>query len=59
MQAVFVPAAETGRFLQRTVRIGEETEGGVRVLDGLKAGEKVVTEGSFLLRAEALRQRGQ
>ena len=59
MQVVFVPAAEAGRFLQRTVRLGEETEGGVRVVDGLKAGEKVVTEGSFLLRAEALRQRGQ
>lgn len=58
-QVVFVPAAEEGRFMQRTVRLGEETDAGVRVLEGLQAGEKVVTEGSFLVRAEALRQRGQ
>ena len=58
-QVVYVPAAEEGRFLQRTVKIGEETGGGMRVIEGLKAGDKVVTEGSFLLRAEALRQRGQ
>ena len=58
MQVVYVPAEE-GRFLQRTVKTGEETDGGVRVLDGLKAGDKVVTEGSFLIRAEALRQHGQ
>ena len=57
-QVVYVPAEE-GRFLQRTVKIGEETGGGLRVLEGLQAGEKVVTEGSFLIRAEALRQRGQ
>jgi hypothetical protein len=29
----------------------------VQVLEGLKQGEKVVTEGSFFLRAEAARSR--
>jgi multidrug efflux pump subunit AcrA (membrane-fusion protein) len=29
----------------------------VQVLEGLKPGEKVVTEGSFFLRAEATRMR--
>ena len=57
---VYLPvASEEGRFLQRTVRIGEETGGGFRVLDGLMQGDKVVTEGSVLLRAESLRQHPQ
>ena len=54
---VFVSVqGEPGRFLQRTVRTGEEATSGIRVLEGLKAGEMVVTDGSFLLRAEAIRQ---
>ena len=54
---VFVSVeGDPGRFLQRTVQIGEETNGEVRVLGGLKPGETVVTDGSFLLRAEAIRQ---
>lgn len=54
---VFVPVeGEPGRFLQRTVKIGDESAAGFRVLEGLKPGETVVTDGSFLLRAEAIRQ---
>ena len=54
---VYIPAeGESGRFLQRTIKIGEEASGGFRVLDGLKTGETVVTDGSVLLRAEAIRQ---
>jgi len=57
---VFLPVeAESGRFLQRTVKIGDESVSGFRILEGLKSGEMVVTEGSFLLRAEALRQHAQ
>ena len=60
MSVVYVPVeGEAGRFLQRTVKIGDETANGLRVLEGLKAGETVVTDGSFLIRAEALRQHGQ
>ena len=54
-----VVALKEGRFLQRAVTIGEETGGGVRVLEGLTQGDTVVTEGSVLLRAESLRQHPQ
>ncbi|MEQ1945979.1 MAG: efflux RND transporter periplasmic adaptor subunit [Bryobacteraceae bacterium] len=47
---------EPGRFLQRTVKTGEETSAGFQVLEGLKPGETVVTNGSILIRAEAVRQ---
>jgi RND family efflux transporter MFP subunit len=50
---------ELGRFVQRAVKTGEEASTGFRVLEGLNPGETVVTEGSFLLRAEALRQHQQ
>jgi RND family efflux transporter MFP subunit len=55
-QVVFVPAPdEEGKFVQRPVRIGP-LEGEVYpVLEGLQPGEQVVTEGSFFLRAESLR----
>ncbi len=57
---VYLPVAtEEGRFLQRAVRIGEETGGGFGVLEGLTQGDRVVTEGSVLLRAESLRQHPQ
>ncbi|MEO5923810.1 MAG: efflux RND transporter periplasmic adaptor subunit [Bryobacteraceae bacterium] len=54
---VYVPVeGEPGRFLQRAVKTGQETSGGIVVLEGLKPGETVVAEGSFLIRAEAVRQ---
>jgi len=57
---VYLPVeAEPGRFLQRTVKVAEESVSGFRILEGLKSGEMVVTDGSFLLRAEALRQHVQ
>jgi cobalt-zinc-cadmium efflux system membrane fusion protein len=60
VSVVFLPVeAELGRFLQRSVKVGEESVSGLRILEGLKSGETVVTDGSFLLRAEALRQHAQ
>jgi len=57
---VYLPVdLKEGRFLQRAVRIGGETGGGFVVLEGLTQGDTVVTEGSILLRAEALRQHSQ
>jgi len=57
---VYLPVeVKEGRFLQRAVRIGGETGGGFRVLEGLMLGDTVVTEGSVLLRAESLRQHPQ
>ncbi len=58
LSVVFVPVeGETGKFVQRAVKIGEDSTAGLRILEGLKPGETVVTDGSFLLRAEAIRQR--
>ena len=54
-QMVFVPAGE-GRFQLRKVITGEESGDRVRVLSGVNAGEQVVTEGSFFLRAEMARR---
>jgi cobalt-zinc-cadmium efflux system membrane fusion protein len=57
---VFLPVeGDPGHFLQRTVKIGDVTSSGLHVLAGLKSGEMVVTDGSFLLRSEALRQNAQ
>jgi len=51
---VFLPVAgEEGKFLRRRVRLGPASGDSFVVLEGLRAGDTVVTEGSFLLRAEA------
>ena len=53
---VFIPiAGEEGKFLRRKVRLGAASGDAYAVLDGLRAGDTVVTEGSFLLRAESAR----
>lgn len=54
-QVVFVATANPNEFVMRPVRLGPETNGRYSVLEGLSAGERVVTEGSFLLRAEWLK----
>lgn len=51
-QLVFVAEAG-GRFQPRQVTLGTEAAGVVQVLDGLHAGETVVTSGQFLLDAES------
>jgi membrane fusion protein, heavy metal efflux system len=43
---------QPGRFTEREVRLGSASGQDVEVVTGLRAGETVVTEGSFLLRAE-------
>lgn len=54
---VFLPVAdEDGKFVSRTVQVGAAQGGLSPILSGLQAGELVVTEGSFFLRAELLRQ---
>jgi RND family efflux transporter MFP subunit len=55
---VYVAGNEEGRFVERTVKVGAGNGDVVEVLDGLKPGERVVTDGGFLLRAEAARVRG-
>jgi len=54
---VYIATEDEGRFQERTVRLGAAAGDAVEVLEGLKAGERVVGEGSFFLRAEAGRAR--
>ncbi len=53
-QIAFV-ALDGNRFEKRVVKVGREQDGWVQVLDGIKAGERVVTEGSFTLKSEMLK----
>ncbi len=51
---VFVPMADAkGSFAMRPVEVGVPVDGYVAVTSGLRSGEVVVTEGSFLLKAQA------
>jgi RND family efflux transporter MFP subunit len=54
-QVVFVAEKEPNVFAMRPVRLGIEDNGFFPVLEGLSTGEQVVTDGSFLLRAEWLK----
>ncbi|MGH9320121.1 MAG: efflux RND transporter periplasmic adaptor subunit [Vicinamibacteria bacterium] len=47
-----VSPTEEGRFTEREVTLGRSTVDDVEVLEGLKPGDVVVTEGSFYVRAE-------
>lgn len=42
-------------YALRSVRLGAETNNRVPVIEGLQVGERIVTEGSFMLRAEWLK----
>jgi multidrug efflux pump subunit AcrA (membrane-fusion protein) len=53
-QIVFV-ALDGNKFEKRVVKLGLEQSGRVQILDGVKAGEKIVTEGSFILKSEMLK----
>ena len=53
-QIVFV-ALDTLRFQKRVIKPGMEQRGMVEVREGLREGEKVVTEGSFILKSEMLK----
>jgi cobalt-zinc-cadmium efflux system membrane fusion protein len=55
---VFVPRHE-GEFEIREVGRGRDLGGEVEVLSGLRAGETIVVEGAFLLKAEADKARGE
>ena len=54
-QIVFVATNQPNVFVMRPVRLGAEVNGRYPVVEGLTLGESVVTEGSFLLRAEYLK----
>lgn len=52
---VFVATPDPGAYVMRPVRVGAEAAGRYPVLEGLHVGDRVVTEGSFMLRAEWLK----
>lgn len=55
---VYVPSeGEEGRFTERAVKLGHPAGDFIEAIEGVKAGERVVTEGSFFLRVEAARSR--
>jgi multidrug efflux pump subunit AcrA (membrane-fusion protein) len=54
-QVVFVALNEANAFAMRPVRVGPEINGRYPVLEGVSVGERIVAEGSFLLRAEWLK----
>jgi membrane fusion protein, heavy metal efflux system len=55
---VYMPVeGEEGKFTERPVKLGPSRGDLVQVVEGLRSGEKVVTNGSFFLRSEAARGR--
>jgi len=54
-QVVFVAMREPNVFAMRPVRLGAEANGRYPILEGVSVGDRIVTEGSFLLRAEWLK----
>jgi RND family efflux transporter MFP subunit len=55
---VYVAAdGDEGHFIERAVTVGAPVGDAIEVIEGLKPGERIVSEGSFFLRAEAARTR--
>jgi len=54
-QVVFMATSDPNVFAMRPVRLGLESNGYYPVLEGLSVGDRIVTEGSFMLRAEWLK----
>lgn len=55
-QVVFLKTDQPNVFTLRQVRLGTETNGQYVVLEGVNVGDIVITNGSFLLRAEWIKQ---
>lgn len=54
-KVVFLPTQDPNVFAMRVIRVGPENAGRHVVDEGLRVGDRVVTNGSFLLRAEYLK----
>ena len=52
-KVVYIPVGDN-RFEERKVKLGSQSADFVEILEGLHPGEKVVTQGSFDLRAKAI-----
>lgn len=55
-KAVFLATDQPNVFVLRQVNLSPEQNGKYTVLEGVNVGDKIVTSGSFLLRAEWLKQ---
>jgi cobalt-zinc-cadmium efflux system membrane fusion protein len=55
---VFIPRGEAG-FEPRRVGRGRDLDGEVEIVEGIAPGETVVSDGAFLLKAEAEKARGE
>ena len=56
-QVVFLSTNDPNVFAMRPVRLGPKSEGRYIVNEGLTVGDRVVTNGSFMLRAEYLKMK--
>ena len=54
LQAVFV-TADGHTFQARTVRVGTRANRKAEILSGLKAGDRVVVNGAFIVKSEMLK----
>ena len=54
-QVVFLTTSDPNVFAMRSVRLGPESNGYYPVLEGVSVGDRIGTEGSFMLRAEWLK----
>ena len=54
-QYVFVASENPNEFILRSVRLGPESNGFYPAIEGVNSGDRLVTQGSFLLRAEWLK----
>jgi len=52
---MFIATDKSNEFILRAVKIGPESNGFYPVIEGLNVGDRIVTQGSFLLRAEWLK----
>jgi Cu(I)/Ag(I) efflux system membrane fusion protein len=52
-QQIVLVAKGEGRFEPRTVKLGRRSDGHVEIVEGLKAGEDIVTTATFLIDAES------
>lgn len=52
---VFIPSDTPGRYDARDLQLGKPVNGFHPVLSGLKAGERVVTDGSFVLKTQLMK----
>jgi RND family efflux transporter MFP subunit len=55
-QTVFIIGDKPNIFVLHSVKLAPESNGFYKVLEGATVGDRIVTEGSFLLRAEWLKQ---